>query len=176
MASSHEIAVDVLRAFGTNVVSRRPPMTYGHYASVIGQEPEKYGLAVGQAMHAIGALCVIRQVPVAPLHWIRSANDSYRGIFESDPVERQKIIESKDIDDMYVASREYHYTQEEFDGIEKALLKSLESGHIAGWSPHRLWHLTFVKRPAESSFTYYQLAMMRYRALLLELKTHRGGG
>lgn len=176
MASSYEIAVDVLRAFGPNVVSRRPPMTYGHYASAIGQEPEKYGLAVGQAMHAIGALCVIHQVPVAPLHWIRSANDSYRGIFESDPLERQKIVESKDIDDMYVVSREYHYTQEEFDGIENALLKSLESGRISDWSPHRLWHLIFVKKPAESSLTYYERAMMHYRALLLEIKARRGGG
>ena len=132
MASAHEIAADILRSFGPNVVARRPPMTYGQYASAIVRDPAEYGLAVSKAMHAIGALCVIRRVPVALLFWVRRADEGHRGIFESDTLERQYIIESKDIDTMYVVSREYHYTTEEFEGLEAALRKSLASGNSKG--------------------------------------------
>ena len=93
MATAHEIALDVLRSFGPNVVARRPSLTYGQYATAIGRSPAEYGLAIGKAMHAIGAACVIRQVPVAPLFWVRRADDEPRGIFESDPLERQYIID-----------------------------------------------------------------------------------
>ena len=68
MPSAHEIALDVLRSFGPNVVAHRPPWTYGQYANAIGRDPAEYGLAIGKSMHAIGALCVIRQLPVAPLY------------------------------------------------------------------------------------------------------------
>lgn len=173
MASAHEIAADVLRSFGQNVVARRPPMTYGQYASAIGRNPADYGLAVGKAMHAIGALCIIRQVPVAPLFWVQSADGEPRGIFENDPLERRYIVESKDIDTMYVVSREYHYTSEEFAGLEAALRKSLASGNVANWSPHQIWHLTFLKCPKESALTYYQRAMNRYRELFTQIKSQK---
>lgn len=176
MASAHEIAADLLRSFGANVVARRPPMTYGQYAALIGRSPAEYGLAVGKAMHAIGALCVIRQVPVAPLYWVQRADGEHRGIFERDPLERQHIIESRDIDVMYVVSREYSYTDEEFAGIESALRKSLASGRVANWSPHEIWHLTFHKCPKESSITYYQRAMDRYRELFRQIKAKKETG
>lgn len=148
-------------------------MTYGQYASAIGRDPAVYGLAVGKAMHAIGALCVIRQVPVAPLFWVRRADDGYRGIFESDARERQYIVDSNDIEAMYVVSREYHYTKAEFAGIETALRTSLASGNVSKWSPHQIWHLTFVSCPKDSALTYYERAMQRYRELLNDMKSHR---
>ncbi len=104
-------------------------MTYGQYASAIGRDPAKYGLAVGKAMHAIGAICIIRQVPVAPLFWVRREDGGHRGIFESDAQERKYILDSNDIGTMYVVSREYHYTNEEFTGLEAALRKSLTFGN-----------------------------------------------
>ena len=125
MASAYEIAAGVLRSFSANVVARRPPMTYGQYAAAIGRIPAHYGLAVGKAMHAIGALCVIRQVPVAPLYWVQRVDGAERRIFESDQLEHKYIIESKDIDIMYVVSREYSYTNEEFVGIESDLQISI---------------------------------------------------
>lgn len=173
MASAHEIAADVLRSFGQNVVARRTPITYGQYATAIGRSPGKYGLAVGKAMHAIGALCVIRQIPVAPLYWVRRADDEHRGIFESDSLERQYIVDSKDIDTMYVVSREYHYTSEEFEGLEAALRKSLANGGVSNWSPHQIWHLTFRECPKDSLLTYYQCAMNRYRELLNRMKIEK---
>ncbi len=148
-------------------------MTYGQYATAIGRTAAEYGLAVGKAMHAIGALCVVRQVPVAPLFWVRRADGEHRGIFESDVLERQYIIESKDIDTMYVVSREHEYTTEEFVGIENALRKSLASGKIATWSPHEIWHLTFFKKPKNSSLTYYERAMNRYRELFIQIKNQK---
>ena len=176
MPSAHEIALDVLRSFGPNVVSRRAPMTYGQYASAIGRDPAEYGLAIGKAMHAIGALCVIRQVPVAPLFWVRRADNGHRGIFEKDPLERQRIVETKDIDTMYVVSREYQYTTKDFTGLEAALRKSLASGNVAKWSPHEIWHLTFVKTPKDSSLTFYERAMNHYRKLFSQMKSQRVAG
>lgn len=173
MASAHEIALEVLQTFGPNVVAQKPPMTYGQYATSIGRNAAEYGLAVGKAMHAIGALCVIRQVPVAPLFWARRADAEHRGIFESDVLERQYIIESKDIDTMYVVSREYQYTTEEFVGIENALRKSLASGNAAKWSPHDIWHLTFFKKPKDSQLTYYERAMTRYREFFIQIKSEK---
>ena len=45
-------------------------------------------------MHAIGALCVVRQLPVAPLYWVQRADGEHRGVFEQDAIERQYIVES----------------------------------------------------------------------------------
>jgi hypothetical protein len=79
----------------------------------------------------------------------------------------------QDIDTMYVVSREYHYTSEEFAGLEAALRKSLASGNVANWSPHQIWHLTFLKCPKESALTYYQRAMNRYRELFTQIKSQK---
>ncbi len=173
MASAHEIAADVLRTFGPNVVARRPPLTYGQYAHTIGRDPAEYGLAVGKAMHAIGAICVIRQLPVAPLFWVRRADNKSRAIFEGDALEREYIVDSGDFDTMYVVSREYQYTNDDFVSLERALRKSLESGNVTNWSPHNLWHHTFRLCPKDSSLTYYERAMARYNDLLNEIKSRR---
>ena len=173
MASAHEIALDVLRSFGPNVVARRSPMTYGQYAHAIGRDPQEYGLAIGKAMHAIGALCVVRQLPVAPLFWVQRADGEHRGIFESDPLERRIIIQSKDIDTMYVVAREYQYSIKEFEGLESALKKSLDSGRISHWSPHEIWRLTFTSKPNGQERTYYERAMARYREIFETFKAEK---
>jgi hypothetical protein len=173
MATAHEIALDLLRSFGPNVVARRPPLTYGQYAAAIGRDPAEFSMAVEKGMHAIGAICVIRQLPVAPVFWVRRGDDGPRGIFESDPLERQHIIETKDIDTMYVVAREYHYSTEEFTRLEAALQKSLASENVSNWSPHEIWHLTFSKKPKDSTLTYYQRAMSRYRELFDAIKSQR---
>ena len=74
---------------------------------------------------------------------------------------------------MYVVSREYQYTTEDFDGIENALRKSLASGNIAKWSPHDIWHQTFFKKPKNSSLTYYERSMSRYRELFIQIKNQK---
>src|SRR2546427_11958805 len=66
MATAHEIALQLLPWFAENVVARNPPLSYGYYAGKIGRDPAKEAIIVGHAMHAIGAVCVIRQLPVAP--------------------------------------------------------------------------------------------------------------
>ena len=173
MASAHEIALDVLRSFGPNVVARRSPMSYGQYAQAIGKDPREYGLAVGKAMHAIGALCVVKQIPVAPLYWVQRADGEDRGIFESNALERQHIIESKDIDTMYVVAREYKYNISEFDSLEASLRKSIDERKITHWSPHEIWQLTFNLKPSGDNRTYYARAMDRYRSILAEIKSKR---
>jgi hypothetical protein len=173
MASAHEIASDLLRTFAQNVVARRPPWTYGQYATALGKDPRDYGLAVGMAMHAIGAICVVRQLPVAPLFWVRRADNQDAGIFESDSLERKFVIEGGNYDTMYVVAREYRYDESEFDKLHQALEKSLASGKVNEWSPHGIWHLTFAKKPKDSNLTYFERAMARYRALFEEMKRQR---
>ena len=74
---------------------------------------------------------------------------------------------------MYVVAREYHYSAEEFTRLEAALQKSLASGNVANWSPHEIWHLTFFKKPKDSTLTYYERAMNRYRELFDAIKSQR---
>jgi hypothetical protein len=173
MSSAFEIAFDVLSAFGQNVVARKPPLSYGSYARLIGRAPSKDGLAIGKAMHAIGAICVVRALPVAPLHWVKREGNGERHVFESDPLERHYILEQSHYDTMFVVAREYRYSEQDFDGIEKALRVALASENPRKWSPHKLWHRTFVTRPKDSELTYFELAMRRYEKLLAEFRAER---
>jgi hypothetical protein len=174
MASAHEIALEVLRSFGPNVVARRLPLTYGQYAASMGRDPAEYGLAIGQAMHAIGAICVLRQLPVAPLFWVRRSDSEPSKVFENDLYERHYILDSKDINTMYVVAREYEYSQEEFTDLETRLQKSLAfSGVATQWSPHKIWHETFKVKVKDSGLTYYERAMARYRTLFEQIKSKR---
>src|SRR5690606_9950747 len=145
----------------------------GQYAQAIGKDSREYGLAVGKAMHAIGALCVVKQIPVAPLYWVQRADGEDRGIFESNALERQHIIESKDIDTMYVAAREYKYNISDIDYLEASLRKSIDEKKITHWSPHEIWQLTFNLKPSGDNRTYYARAMDRYRSILAEIKSKR---
>ena len=173
MPSAYEIAGDLLRVFGENVLTRRPPRTYGQYATALGKSPRSYGLAVGQAMHAIGAVCVVQKVPVAPLFWVKRADNQDRAIFESDPTEFLYVVASGDYDTMYVVAREYIYKQEEFDRMESTLKKMLAKGSLNSWSPHAVWHETFRKKPKDCEQTYYERAMSHYRELFAQIKASR---
>lgn len=173
MSTAYEIAGDLLRIFGENVVARRAPMTYGQYATALRKPAKKYGLAVGQAMHAIGAVCVVQRVPVAPLFWVRRADDGDRAIFESDPTERLHVISSGNYDTMYVVAREYAYRAEEFARLEKTLQRMLAKGSLNNWSPHSVWQETFRVKPKDSNETYFERAMSHYRTLFNEMKAAR---
>lgn len=170
MPIAHEIAAKVLPIFGKNVVAKKA-WTYGQYAHAIGREPAEYGQAIGKAMHAIGALCVIKELPVAPLHWVKRAGGGYRKIFESDPIERKYIIESNDIKVMYIVSREYRYTMRDFELLENTFNESLESGLLYKISLHELWHLTFKEKVEGLSKTYYERAMEKYHILLSQFQS-----
>jgi hypothetical protein len=141
MSSAFEIALDVLNAFAPNVIARKSPMSYGKYAALIGRTPSKDALAVGKAMHAIGAVCVVRALPVAPLYWVESEAGGEKGVFESDALERQFVLNPGHFGTMYVVAREYRYTAQDFQGVEKALRVALKNP--SKWSPHKLWHKAF---------------------------------
>lgn len=175
MPAAQEIARELLHCFAANVVARRSPSTYGEYAHAIGRDPADYGIAVGQAMHVLGALFVFRQIPVAPLYWVRRADNAYRGIFESDDLERHFIIESGDIDVMYVVSREYHYSMAEFEELDQRLQTAFDSGKAAKWSPHMLWRAAFSTSVPGSDLTVYRRAMARYHQIFAQLKSERDG-
>jgi hypothetical protein len=173
MPEAYKIAGDLLPLFGENVVARRPPLTYGQYAAALGMPAKKYGLAVGQAMHAIGAACVVQKVPVAPLFWVRRSDNEDRAIFENDPTEFLYVITSDNYDTMYVVAREYHYKPEEFIKLEKTLKRMLAKGSLENWSPHKVWHETFRVKRKDSEHTYFECAMLHYRALFSEIKAER---
>lgn len=174
MSISNEIALDLLRVFGQNVLSHRV-RTYGDYAHLIGRMGASDGLAVGKAMHAIGAVCVVEQLPVAPLFWVESANGAGKSVFESDPDERRYVIEAGNYDTMYVVAREYSYTREEFDRLESRVTKLLATDEPAKWSPHRLWRVVFRTKPKGSPETYFERAMARYREINETLRAARAG-
>lgn len=51
------------RSFGTCV-------SYGVYAKATGWDPAKDSIVIGKAIHAIGGVCVLVGIPVAPLHFV----------------------------------------------------------------------------------------------------------
>ena len=72
-------------------------------------------------MHAIEAVCVIQQLPVAPLHWVVRAHGEPRKVFANDPLESREILDKRRFDTMYVVAREYHYSMTEFEKIHQNL-------------------------------------------------------
>ncbi len=68
MSSAREIALEVLPHFAENVLAGRV-LSYGYYAKAIGRDVAKESIVIGQAMHAIGGVCAIAGIPIAPLHY-----------------------------------------------------------------------------------------------------------
>lgn len=172
MATSKEIALQLLPFFAENVVARRPPKPYGSYAKAIGRDPAKASISIGPAMHAIGAVCVIQQLPVAPLYYVVRAAGERRQVFASDALESHHILELGRFDTMYVVAREYCYSMSEFERVQQAMEK-LISNAPANWTPHFLWHLAIVQKPKGEDQTFLERAMSRYETLLAELKAAR---
>lgn len=104
MSSTRETAAEILPHFATAVLARKQH-TYGHYARLIGRNPAKESMIVGPAMHLIGALCIISQVPVAPLYWVKRSDGEEKQVFTSDPIEVEHVLPYRNM--MYVVSREY---------------------------------------------------------------------
>jgi len=108
MATAHEIALQLLPWFAENVVARNPPLSYGYYAGKIGRDPAKEAIIVGHAMHAIGAVCVIRQLPVAPLHYVKRMDGEARQVFASNKLEADYVL--RHVGKMRIVAREYRFT------------------------------------------------------------------
>ncbi len=171
MATGQEIAIQLLPEFAKSVIARDPPKSYGHYANIIRRDPATDAIAIGPAMHAIGAICALRQLPVAPLHWVRRGdNNDHRQIFASDVLEKKYILDAGHFDTMRVVAREHHYTKEEFDGVEKAMKEVIQSAVISTWSPHFFWRIVLANKPKGEEQTYFERAMTKYNKLFSELK------
>lgn len=175
MPKLNEIAVSVFEELALEVLARRQ-RTYGFYAAKLGADPGAFAQAIGQAMHAIGAVCIIRRVPVMPLFWVTNVEGADAGdasVFLADGEERSQVVDSGDFDAMYVVAREHHYTDADMDSVGEALRAWTTSTKVGDYSPHRLWRRTFLERPAGADVTYYQRAMAAYRGELEELKSRR---
>ena len=170
MATGKELALQLLPAFAENVVARRSPMTYGFYAKAIGRDPAKEAISIGPAMHAIGAVCVIQQLPVAPLYWVTREAGEPRQVFASDVLESHHILDRGRFDTMYVVAREYRYSMAEFERLQQAMEKLINKAP-PDWTPHFLWRLAIVKKPKGEDQTYLERAMSRYEALLAACRT-----
>lgn len=172
MATGQELALQLLPLFAENVVARRSPKTYGYYAKLIGRDPAKEAISIGPAMHAIGAVCVIQQLPVAPLYWVVRAQGEPRQVFANDILESHHILEQGRFDTLYVVAREYRYSMAEFEKLQQAMEKLIAKAP-SDWTPHFLWHLAIVKKPKGEDQTYLERAMHRYDTLLAEFKAER---
>jgi hypothetical protein len=171
MATAHEIALQVLPWFAENVVARNPPLSYGYYAGKIGRDPAKEAIIVGHAMHAIGAVCVIRQLPVAPLHYAKRMDGEARQVFASNKLEADYVL--RHVGKMRIVAREYHFTAEEFEGLAGVMRKVLTGKAPASWTPHVLWEMVIKERPKNSDQTYLQRALSHYDKLWAEMKDSR---
>ena len=118
MSSARELALEVLPHFRANVLARSV-RTYGFYAKVIGRDAAKESMVIGKAMHAIGGTCAFIGIPVAPLYYVKRADGEWRGIFQSDSIERTHVLPHYDL--LTVSARIYDYTEDDFRKIEKAL-------------------------------------------------------
>jgi len=86
--------------------------TYGYYAQKIGRDPATESIAIGPVMHLIGAICVFRRIPIAPLYYVTRADGEPRNIFAADPLESRYVLPH--FDTLYIAAREYKYGSVEF--------------------------------------------------------------
>lgn len=159
MATAREIALEVLPHFTRNVLAGHV-FSYGHYAAATGRNSAKESMAIGPAMHAIGAACVFAKIPVAPLYFVKRADCQDAQVFVSDPLENQLVTEHYDT--LFVAAREYRYTEQDFQRIEVALREKIPNG----WSPHYMWHVAVVRKPKDSDETYFERALDVYKEFI----------
>lgn len=172
MATGQELALRLLPLLAENVVARHSPKTYGYYAKLIGRDPAKEAIAIGPAMHAIGAVCVIQQLPVAPLYWVVRAQGKPRQVFANDLLESHHIRDKGRFDIMYVVAREYRYSMAEFERLQQTMERLIAKAP-PDWTPHFLWHLAIVRKPKGEDQTYLERAMFQYDTLLAEFKAER---
>jgi hypothetical protein len=130
-------------------------------------------MVVGPAMHLIGALCIICQLPVAPLYWVTRADNEPKDVFASDVMEAKHVLPHHST--LYVVSRDYGYSRADFDAISRRLKKMLleTEKYPSDWTPHFMWHQVILKHPKNSTQTYFERALQRYESLFEELRTQR---
>jgi hypothetical protein len=170
MPSAREIAAEILPHFATAVLARKQH-TYGHYTRLIGRNPAKESMIVGPGMHLIGALCIISQVPVAPLYWVKRSDGEKKQIFAFDPIEAEHVLPYRNM--MYVVSREYSYSESEFKAISRRLQKVIGDKWPPDWTPHFMWRELIRKCPKGSEATYFERARRGYEARFDELRRKR---
>src|SRR5258708_24157162 len=163
MSSAREIALEVLPSFSANVLAGRV-LSYGYYAKAIGRDVATESMVVGHAMHAIGGVCAIAGIPVAPLHFIKRADGKWRGIFESDAAESIHVLPHYNF--LCLVARIYRYTENDFNLIERGLReilpKYLKPNQL---SPHDIWHVAIFTK-VEDSITFFQRSLNLYRQIL----------
>jgi hypothetical protein len=163
MATAREIALEVLPHFKENILAGRV-LTYGVYARAIGRKPSKDAMAIGKAMHIIGATCVLARIPIAPLHYVSRADHEWRGIFESDSIEQRYVLPHYDL--LLVTARVYRYTEEDFRRIEKGLREVIPRyipRHLS--SPHQVWHIVALNK-LDDGRSILDVALEAYREIL----------
>jgi hypothetical protein len=159
MTTAREIALEVLPHFAKNVLAGYV-FSYGHYAAVTGRSAAKESMALGKAMHAIGAACVFAKIPVAPLYFVKRADNQDPQVFVSDPLENQCVIGYYDT--LFVAAREYRYNEQDFRRIEVSLRETIPNW----WSPHQMWHVAVAAKPKGSNETYFERALAVYKGII----------
>jgi len=172
MSTAREVALEVLRHFKTAVLAGHV-YTYGHYAAAIGRDAATESMVIGQAMHALGAGCVLCAVPIAPLFFVQRADGEWRGVFEADDSERIHVLPHYDL--LYVTAREYVYTHRDFERLEHALRvvfpKHLKPDQL---SPHDLWHVVLYAELDDDKTTIFERALSKYGERYAEAKARRG--
>jgi hypothetical protein len=170
LSTAREIAALVLPHFSEAVLARRQ-RTYGDYAKLIGLDPATHGIAVGPPMHLIGALCVIKQIPVAPLFYVMRNDKERKTVFAADPIESRYVLPHHEL--LYVLSREHVYQKAEFNLISKALDKIIRDNWPPTYTPHDIWHKIALTRPKNSENTYLERALGTYQAELEAIRKKR---
>lgn len=170
MSTAREIAARVLPHFAEAVLARKQ-RTYGDYAKLIGLDPATHGIAIGPSMHLIGAICVIKQIPVAPLFYVKRSDKERKTVFASDPIEAHYVLPHHEM--LYVLSREHVYSTSEFDRISRALEKIIRDMWPPNYTPHHMWHQIALKRPKGSEHTFLQRALVTYKSELEDIRKRR---
>jgi hypothetical protein len=163
MSISVEMALKVLPYF-TNAVLKRQVYSYGYFATCIGRNSSTDSVALGPVFHAIGAACVVNQVPVAPLYFVEREDGEERNIFESDGMECLNVLPHYDL--LYVSAREYIYQPVEFERITSWLSRP----SVSKLTPHDIWHRAIKWKPNNSEKTYFESALDKYRSFIEENK------
>jgi len=176
LATAREIAIEVLPHFAKHVLAGTT-LPYGAYAHAIGRDPAKESMVVGQAMHLIGAVCVLTRLPVAPLHFVERADGEWRGVFHSDSSERTHVLPHYDL--LLVTARIHRYVGKDFRQIDRVLREVLPKHLTAEQSsPHHAWHVMIYNKLPDSETTLWEHALAYYRELFSaaseEWRTRRG--
>lgn len=170
MSTARELALELLPHFHAAVTARQV-YTYGHYANAIGRDSASDSMAIGKAMHALGAACVLAGVPIAPLYYVERADGEWKGVFESDSSERTHVLPHYDL--LYVTAREHSFTTDDFQRIDKALRvafpKHLKPDQL---SPHDLWHVLIYAK-LKDGHSILEKALANYREMLNAFQARR---